>query len=73
MVKKNVQFWAAGIILTTVVLLWFNAQAYEIGEDTRYAVQSDKSDRTILKEILLNQEETLALLKDIKAMLQAGK
>ncbi len=34
---------------------------------------TDKSDRTMLKEILVNQGKTQALLKDIKALLQEAK
>lgn len=34
---------------------------------------TDKTDRTMLKEILVNQGKTLALLSEIKSMLQEKK
>ena len=74
MAKKNVYFWAVGAVLAAAVLvLGFNAQAYKISEESKDAITTDKSDRTILKEILLNEQEILALLKEVKTMLQAGR
>jgi hypothetical protein len=58
-----------GISLALILMLSLNVMA--AGNQVPFT--TDKSDRTILKEILVNQGRTQAMLKEIKVLLQEKK
>ena len=58
----------ASIIL--ILMLSLNVMA---ANDGAIPFSTDKSDRTILKEILTNQRKTHALLGEVKVLLQKAK
>ena len=67
MQKKYLGYLTAGsIALVFVLMLGFNVMTAH-GEAP---FATDKSDRTIIKDILVNQQKTHALLREIKAQLQ---
>lgn len=61
------------IALVLVLVLNLNGMAAFTDDSAGIPFETDKSDRTIIKEILVNQQKTHALLKEIKALLQEKK
>ena len=69
--KKYLGYGIIGFIVAMLVFMFsLNVMAAHEGA---IPFQTDKSDRTILKEILINQGKTHALLGEIKVLLQAAK
>ena len=73
MQRKHVSYMIAGCMLFVFILMMsLNVMAaYDGGSQIPFS--TDKSDRTILKEIIVNQQKTHAILKDIKTLLQEAK
>jgi hypothetical protein len=70
MSKKIWGYMIAGCMsLAVIIMLGLNVMA----ADSTMPFATDKTDRTLLKEILVNQDKTLALLQEIKALVQAKK
>jgi hypothetical protein len=70
MQKKHFGFVIAGVLaLVMVMMLSMNTMAaYQSqGDSIDMPFKTDMSDRTMLKEILVNQQKTLSLLNEIKA------
>ncbi|MCK5179115.1 MAG: hypothetical protein KAR32_06245 [Candidatus Omnitrophica bacterium] len=74
MQKKHLGYIIAGCVsLIFILMLSLNVMAANDSQGGQVPFITDKSDRTILKEVLVNQRKTHALLKDIKALLQEAK
>ena len=74
MTKKYFGRLAVGFLFITMILaVSLNLMAYQEGETQAPVFATDKSERTLIKEVLVNQGEMLALLREIKAMLQAAE
>ena len=71
MQRKTLAFLVAGFVsLVLIFVLSLNVMAaYDSQVDSQAAIQTDKSDRTLLKEIIINQRKTHALLREMKASL----
>jgi len=73
MVKKYFNWPVISAVLVTIVVMGgFNTLAYTQG-NTEGSFSTDKTDRTLIKEIYSNQMQEIALLNEIKSMLQASK
>ena len=80
MQQKHLNYIIAGCVsLIVVLVLSLNVMAaYDSNTDEsktagQLPFETDKSDRTMLKEIIVNQGKTHALLKEIKTLLQEKK
>ncbi len=77
MKKRSMPYLAvAGAVIALLLLLNVNGNAYKkesATEDLSQTFVTDKSDRTLLKEILVSQKETAKLLKEIKMLLEEKK
>lgn len=62
----------SAVLATMILMTSFNAIAYTKSSATG-GFDTDKSERTLIKEIYFNQKQTIALLNEIKSMLQASK
>lgn len=69
--KRYSNYLVSGIVSVILILVFgLNVMA---AHDGKIPYTTDKSDRTILKNIITNQETTHALLNEIKALLQEEK
>lgn len=59
------------LFVTMILALSLNLMAYQRSEAEAPVFATDKSERTLIKEILVNQGEMLSLLREIKTMLEA--
>ena len=76
MQKKHFGFVIAGVLaLVIVMMLSMNTMAayQNQGDSVEMPFKTDMSDRTMLKEILVNQQKTLSLLNEIKAAIKEKK
>lgn len=77
MQKKHFGFVLAGVLaLVLVMMLSMNTMAAYQGQgedNVTMPFKTDMSDRTMLKEILVNQQKTLSLLNEIKAAIKEKK
>ena len=75
MQKKHLGYIiVASVSLMFVLMLSFNGiAAYDSNKNSEIPFNTDMTDRTMLKEILVNQGKTHALLKEIKTLLQEKK
>jgi len=77
MEKKHLVYVIAGcLVLIMVLALSMNVMAAYQSQDkegVEIPFKTDMSDRTMLKEILVNQQKTLSLLQEIKAAVQEKK
>jgi hypothetical protein len=74
MTKKHFYWMVIGTVFVTVFLMYnFNAMAGKEYSPSEIVLPTDKTDRMLLKDIYANQAEILALLREIKALLQAPK
>ncbi|MCK5014703.1 MAG: hypothetical protein KAS66_12885 [Candidatus Omnitrophica bacterium] len=71
MQRKHLGYIMAGCI-SLIFILVLNLNVMAQG-GSQIPFSTDKSDRTILKEVLVNQGKTHALLKEIKVLLQEAK
>jgi hypothetical protein len=72
--SKNINRWGVGLFLVIAMLVGgYNVLIYKEGHASDGAFVTDKTDRMLIKEVLVNQQETLTLLKEIKAALDAAK
>ncbi|MBN1870782.1 MAG: hypothetical protein JW847_09440 [Candidatus Omnitrophica bacterium] len=77
MQKKRYGYILAGLLCLTVILaLSLNVMAAyqgQSGDDIEIPFKTDMSDRTMLKEILVNQGKIMSLLQEIKASVKEKK
>ena len=74
MTKKHFYWMVIGAVFVTVFLMYnFNAIAEKEYNPSEAVFTTDKTDRMLIKEIHANQVQTLALLTEIKALLQTPK
>ena len=66
MIRKYWGYMVVGCMsLAVVLMLGLNVMAQN---DDSMPFKTDKTDRTLLKDIIVNQEKTLQLLQEIKMM-----
>ena len=74
MQKKHFGFVIAGVLaLGIVMMLGMTAYESQAEDNIKMPFKTDMSDRTMLKEILVNQQKTLRLLNEIKAAVKEKK
>lgn len=77
MQRKYFGFIVAGFLaLIIVMMLSVNTMAAyqnQGGDSVEMPFKTDMTDRTMLKEILVNQKKTLGLLQEIKASIKGKK
>ena len=71
MLKKNLTILVVGCV--ALVMMFSVSLNVMAAYDNQSTMTTDKSDRTLLKEILINQNKTNALLQDIKASIERCK
>lgn len=72
--SKHVNRWGVGLFLVIMMLMaGYSVITYKESHASDGAFVTDKTDRMLIKDILVNQQETLSLLKEIKGMLEAPK
>ena len=68
MFKKNFYPMIMGaVIAAAVCFVCFNALAYKDDQSQADTMKTDATDRTLIKEILANQQIMIGLLKEIRA------
>lgn len=71
MAKRYLGLGIIGVVVVAVVFM-FSLNVMAAGGDS-IIFKTDKSTRTIVKEVLVNQRQTHALLREIKALLREKK
>jgi len=72
MTKSNLNLPVIAAVLVTMFLMaGINAAAYKIDDAPAEKIVTDLSDRSLIKEVILNQKQMLSLLNEIKGACKA--
>jgi len=72
MQRRNLTYLVVGCI-SLILIFSLNVMAAYDDKDVQMPFKTDMTDRTMLKEILVNQGKTHALLNEIKALIKELK